>query len=196
MLKSPYAPVLVAGPVRDVVSLVDARVHCHVDEGEWDALLGGLIAAALAYCDGWRGVLGRCLLAQTWRVEFDCWEQCLRLPFPDVVAGSVVVTFVDADGAASALDAGSYDVLEDAVGGFVRFRDAYGGPGTLAEVGGVRVAAQFAAPEGVVAQARQAMLLMVGHWFANREAVNVGNITSVLPMGAEMLLAPLRRVGV
>lgn len=37
-----------------------------------------------------------------------------------------------------------------------------------------------------------AMLLLVGHWFANREAVNVGNITSQLPLGFDALVSPYR----
>lgn len=38
-----------------------------------------------------------------------------------------------------------------------------------------------------------AMLLLIGHWYANREAVNVGNITSELPLGVEALLLRHRR---
>ncbi len=38
-----------------------------------------------------------------------------------------------------------------------------------------------------------AMLLLIGHWYANREAVNVGNITSELPLGVEALLFRHRR---
>ncbi len=38
-----------------------------------------------------------------------------------------------------------------------------------------------------------AMLLLIGHWYANREAVNVGNITSELPLGVEALLMQHRR---
>jgi hypothetical protein len=36
---------------------------------------------------------------------------------------------------------------------------------------------------------------MIGHWFSNREAVNVGNIVSEMPLGAQALLAPHRRTG-
>lgn len=43
---------------------------------------------------------------------------------------------------------------------------------------------------------KQAMLLMIGHWYATREAVNIGNIVSELPIGARALLAPYRRIGV
>lgn len=37
-----------------------------------------------------------------------------------------------------------------------------------------------------------AMLLLIGHWFENREAVVVGSTTSELPMAVEALIAPYR----
>lgn len=41
-----------------------------------------------------------------------------------------------------------------------------------------------------------AMLLIIGHWYANREAVNIGNIVAEIPMGTEALLRPYRVMGV
>ncbi|MGP9696219.1 head-tail connector protein [Halomonas sp. AOP27-A1-34] len=41
-----------------------------------------------------------------------------------------------------------------------------------------------------------AMLLLINHWYANREAVIVGSITAPLPMAVESLLWPSRRLGV
>ena len=43
---------------------------------------------------------------------------------------------------------------------------------------------------------RTAAAMLVAHWYRNREAVNVGNITSELPLGVQSLIAPYRRVGV
>ncbi|MCP1652748.1 head-tail connector protein [Pseudomonas nitroreducens] len=39
---------------------------------------------------------------------------------------------------------------------------------------------------------RLAMLLALGHWDDNREAVNVGNITTALPLGFAQLVSPYR----
>ena len=44
------------------------------------------------------------------------------------------------------------------------------------------------------APVQMAVRLLVAHWFENREAVNIGNITSEIEMGVRMLLAPYRRV--
>lgn len=37
-----------------------------------------------------------------------------------------------------------------------------------------------------------AMLLLIGHWFENREAVVIGTIVAELPMAVEALIAPYR----
>ncbi|RUR34481.1 head-tail connector protein [Vreelandella nanhaiensis] len=41
-----------------------------------------------------------------------------------------------------------------------------------------------------------AMLLMIGHWYVNREAVLVGVSTATLPLAVEAILWPYRRLGV
>ena len=37
-----------------------------------------------------------------------------------------------------------------------------------------------------------ALMLLVGHWFENREPVNVGNTVTTFPFGFESLLQPYR----
>lgn len=43
---------------------------------------------------------------------------------------------------------------------------------------------------------RQAVLLLVGHWYQNRENVVVGTIVQELPQGVRALVAPYRRLRV
>lgn len=41
-----------------------------------------------------------------------------------------------------------------------------------------------------------AMLQLIGHWYENREAINIGNITSEIPITTNMLLQPYIIYGV
>ena len=54
----------------------------------------------------------------------------------------------------------------------------------------VRIKVGHETPEAVPEPLRQAMLLLIGHWYANREAVNVGNIVNEYPMAVDALLQP------
>jgi len=49
-------------------------------------------------------------------------------------------------------------------------------------------------PDGLVIKddVKLALMLLVGHWYENREPVNIGNIVSALPFGFESLLDPYR----
>lgn len=46
---------------------------------------------------------------------------------------------------------------------------------------------------GVTPDVEQAILLLVGHWFANREGVALGTISTVMPLAVERLLMYRKR---
>jgi hypothetical protein len=43
---------------------------------------------------------------------------------------------------------------------------------------------------------RQAMLLLIGHWYNNRESVQIGAAPAEVPMAVDMLLSPHKVWGV
>jgi uncharacterized phage protein (predicted DNA packaging) len=46
---------------------------------------------------------------------------------------------------------------------------------------------------GFTADVEQAVLLLVGHWYANREGVALGTISTVVPLAVERLLMYRKR---
>lgn len=185
-----YAPVLVKAPATLPVTLEQAKTHCRVDGTDEDEFISSLIAAATGYLDGWSGILGRCLVTQTWRQDFDRLERELRLPMP--AASIVSITYVDATGLASTFKVPTHALKADELGSFVDIECT----GLPAPAANTRVGVTFvagSAPEEVAAPIRQALLLLVGHWYANREAVAQTTFKE-LPMAVSSLLAPYRRV--
>ncbi|MGV3580002.1 head-tail connector protein [Brevundimonas sp.] len=179
--------VVVITPPEPLVSLEDAKDHLRVTEGDEDGLIEGYIAAASAWIDGPAGWLGRSIGEQTLELRgnvFACGE---RLPFGPVIAVTEI-HYVDAQGVDQLLDPTIYQIVE---GGLA---SAHGRswPSLRGDAEGVRILYQ-AGEDTVPAQVRQAVLLLVGQWFRNRMAVNVGNIANELPFGVEALLSPLRR---
>ncbi|RXT63048.1 head-tail connector protein [Pseudomonas syringae] len=46
---------------------------------------------------------------------------------------------------------------------------------------------------GFTPDVEQAVLLLVGHWYANREAVVIGTISTAVPLAVDRLLWPRKR---
>lgn len=192
-----HAPMLITPPATLPVLLDEALLHLREDSSERDAYIEGLLEAAVSYLDGYSGVLGRALINQTWRQDFDRLGDCLKLPLLANAITSIVL--VDASGAETVIADSNYRLQHNGLGSFVRMASGFSSPVQLAEAGGVQVtfiAGYGAEGTAVPASIRHAILAMVGHWYVNRETVVTGTIATQVPMSAEMLLAPFRRVGV
>jgi uncharacterized phiE125 gp8 family phage protein len=142
----------------------------------------------------------RALLTQTWRLTRDAFptgdeaDPTIRLARPPVQSVASI-TYVDPLGETQTLDPATY--VLDAAATPPRIHLAYDAewPSTRAQRNAVTilfVAGYGDTPAAVPAPLRAAMKLMIGHWFANREAVNIGNITSELPLAVANLLGPYR----
>jgi fatty-acyl-CoA synthase len=79
------------------VTLTEIKAHCRVDGADSDAVLNALIAAAVSHLDGHTGILGRAMVTQTWRQDFEAFGGRLRLPLWPV-ASVTSVTYRDAAG--------------------------------------------------------------------------------------------------
>lgn len=192
-------PIRIAAPGVKLVSLVDAKNAAKVDSNDDDALIEGMIEAAISHLDAWSGVLGRCLINQDWRLSLRDWPACrfIRLPFPDVSAATV--KYFDESNDEQTVSGSLFTRLEDERGTLIRFSDEFAFPSVFGDRGdGVQV--EFTAGYGAnatdVPQAiRTAILLIVAHWYNNREA-SVEGQQSEIPFGASALLSPYRRIGI
>lgn len=191
-----HRPVLVTAPSTTTVTTAEAKAHLRVDHSTEDTLIGSLVQAATDHLDGYSGILGRCLVTQTWRQDFDSFERTMRLPL--LAAGITSAIYVDDNAAETTITSTNYELQADDLGSFVRFIDDYAFPSGLAETRALRVTftAGYGAASAVPASIKAAILLLVGHWYFNREAVVVGIAPAELPMAVTALLAPYRRVGV
>jgi uncharacterized phiE125 gp8 family phage protein len=209
-------PVLVTAPAVPAVSLEEAKTQLQVTSSGDDALITALVVATTAHLDGRAGILGRCLVNQTWRIDLACWPaREIRLPFPDV--SSVTVTYSDTADVEQTLGASNYQLLEDARGSLVRWRAAFAAPALNSDrddaVRVTLVAGYGAAGSNVPAPIRQAILLSVqqlwsmratGNLFLRAEEVEgIGRQEFMLTDQAgravtravDALVAPYRRIG-
>ena len=195
---------LVTPPTLDPVSLAEAKTHCRVDSTDDDGLLAGYLLAARQHAEQYTR---RAFLSQTWRLTLDDdWPQAVnrcttyvrdRVVLPRPPAISVTsVQYIDTAGATQTLAVDQYKlVLLDT--GEAAIDPAYGVTWPAVRRESAAITVTFVCGYGVnpgdlPEPIRQAMLLLIGHWYENREAVNVGNIVSALPFAVEALLGPYR----
>ncbi len=119
-------PVRLVAPAEAPVSLAEVKARCRVDHADDDDLLGGLAEVATGHLDGYAGVLGRCLVTQTWRQDFLGWGGCLRLPFPDATV--TALTYRDAAGAVQTVVTSSYRLFAETGGPVLRFSPDWSAP--------------------------------------------------------------------
>jgi uncharacterized phiE125 gp8 family phage protein len=190
---------IATAPAVEPITLTEAKAQCRVDITDDDALITALIVAARTLVEQF---LGRALCTQTWDLYLDAFPagDTLSLPLPPLATVSYVKYTPASTGIASTFAAASYTVDAISTPGRLRLNSGYSWPSdTLVVVNGVNVrfvagyGAAAAAPAGIV----QAIKLLVGHWYENREAiVSTGAMPKEIPFGIAALLWPERVVPV
>ncbi len=181
-------------PAAAVVTVEEAKAHLRVDEAADDSYITALVAkatqAAERYCD-------RAFITQDWVLALDAFPSCTKLikvPLPPLVSVTQL-SYVDADGADQVLASADYQVSKRSP---AVIAPAPGKSWPATQAGRLdAVAIEFKAGYGDAADAvpkpiHHAILLLVAHWYENREPVNIGNIVNALPFTVDSLLAPCR----
>lgn len=141
-----WPPVRVTAPAALPVTLADVKRHLRVTHDDDDALITTAIEAAVDYLDGYDGILGRCLVQQEWRQDFDRFAREMRLPFEASAIGSI--TWRNAAGQLATVASADYALHTDALGSYVRFKDTVSLASDLYEIAAVSVT--FTTGYGVV----------------------------------------------
>lgn len=191
---------LITAPPVEPVTLAEAKAHLRIDHSDEDEMVAALIVAARQHIDGKDGWLGRALVTQTWQLALTAFPAGgIRVPLPPLIEVESI-TYLDTSGATQTLAQAAYQVTgtEPAM-----ILPAYGTtwPTTRwqPEAVKVRFIAGYAPGAGSptdyrenVPQAiRQAMLLLITHWYENRGATTE-HTASLLPFAVQALLTPYK----
>jgi uncharacterized phiE125 gp8 family phage protein len=180
---------LTAAPTTEPVTLAEAKADRRIDNVDSDTQLGSLIMAARSMAETYTG---RQLMPATYEFRLDRFALPVLLPRPPLASVTSIV-YVDTQGAAQTLDPGEYQI--DATALPARLLPAFGKvwPWTRWQLNAVKITfvAGYADAGSVPVMIRRAILLLVGHWYENREPVVMGTATP-LPMAVDSLLLPYR----
>lgn len=163
------------------VDLTLAKQHLRVDHSDEDALIAQYLAAAIAWVENYTGKL---MTRREVTQEADCFGSYVPLLYgPDPV--NLLIDYTDADDASA--------TIADALIKRGRAYPAASWP-TVADNTSI-VLTYTAGYTETPADLDSAVLLLVGHYYENREAVVVGSssmISNPLELAVESLCRPYR----
>ena len=183
---------LITGPALEPVSLADAKAHLRIDGEADDAFLTAAIASARLHVEA---LTRRLLIEQTWRVYLDSWprKRIVTIPVAPLIAVETVTVY-GGDGEPATVDADDYEV--DAVSVPGRLILAAGTPGAAGRsANGIEIdvtCGYGASSIDVPAPLRQAVMMLVAHWYEHRGAVGHDLAGEIPPLGFDALIAPYR----
>lgn len=187
---------LVTPPAVEPVSLAEAKQHLRVDINDDDALISADIIAAREACETF--IRGQ-LITQSWEVQLDAFptdSSPILIPV-EPLQSVTTVTWADQSNNITTLHewangTGDYIVDTDSEPGRLVLPPNTAWPGvSLWPVSPIRitVVAGFGNDETAIPELyKRGMLLAIGHWYENREAViTSGAVGKEVPMTTEYL---------
>ncbi len=189
------ALVLANGPALEPVSLEEVKAHLRIDHTDEDVLLAALVTAGRIHLET---TLGLSFLTQQWILVLDQWpaQQSVSLPLGPVQQ-ITAITLYDEDDQASAIDSSSYALDAISQPSRVVWRASISRPRPGRAYNGIEISLTTGFGSNAVdvpQPLRQAILLLVAHWYENREPVALATEIKEVPQMVSMLTNSYRRV--
>lgn len=179
---------LVTAPDGEPVVPTEAINHLRLEEAtEEDALVASLVKSSREFAEGFTN---RALITQTWKLTLDCFPTTILLPKPPLQS-VVSIKYTDTAGVEQTVSAADYQVDITSEPG--RVVPAWGKywPTTRGELNAVRITftCGYGDAASVPEAIKQAVLLMVGGGYENRESIITGTIVDDNPAVKSLLWA-------
>lgn len=187
--------VLATGPTAEPVTLAEAKAHCRVDLSDDDTLIGSLITAARTHVEN---TTRRALVQQTWDLYLSCLNS-VEIPLPPLQSVTHV-KYYDSDNSQQTLSTDVYEVDTYSQPGGVALAYGETWPSTYKRLDAVNIrfvagyqdsgASPVDLADNIPQPIKHAMLLLIGHWYENRESSIVGVSINTIPEAVDALLSP------
>jgi uncharacterized phiE125 gp8 family phage protein len=182
-------------PTTEPVTKAEAKLHIRhaLDAGDTteDALLDRLIAAARDWVQDYTG---RSLYTQTWQCSLACFPERLWLPMSTPLQSVTHVKYYDADNVLQTLSSSVYTLPAFHEPALLMRVQSESWPGVYTREDAVQIEYVTGATSAtaIPQPLTQAVLLLVGHWYEQREAVLMGTISKETEFAVSALCAPYR----
>ncbi len=183
---------VISGPVAAAVSTTDAKLHLRVDHSDEDAYIDALVTAATNHA---QAITSRAFITQTLALYLDSFPlrgeiELYRPPLQSVTS----VAYIDQDGSSQTFSSSNYWADANSTPGRIVLDDTASWPSTDTRPNAVTVT--YVAGYGddatdIPEDILQAIYLIVGEWYRNRENSTSVKLTDI-PMAADRLLCQHR----
>lgn len=173
-----------------VLQLAEVKAHLREDGSDEDGLIQALINTACAHVSGPNGVIGRSIGPQTLELTGTPCNGLINLPLPPFIS-LVSAHYRDTAGEEIEMEVSDFQVRAGAHGTVDLYLATWPSAAIRADAYRVRYTAGLSTTDPEFQPIRTAMLLLIGHWFKNREATGRVADTSSIPFAVNALLSPL-----
>ena len=161
---------LTTAPSTEPISLSEAKAHMRVDFNNDDTYIENLIVAAREFCETMQN---RAYITQTWELALDAFINNIELPNPPLQS-VISMKYYDTSENEITLNSDDYFVDTYSEKGTISLKHGKYWPSTqLRPLNGViiRYIAGYGNAATVPIKIKQAILMLVAHWYENREPV-------------------------
>lgn len=178
---------LITAPTTEPISLAEVKSQLRIDSTTEDTYLGTLITAAREYCEMFQN---RAYITQIWELTLDGWP-CfpLKIPMPPLINVTSIKYFDTTDVETLWVDT-NYYVDTDSEPGRIGLGYSIVLPTTtLRSLNAIKIqyVAGYGAADDVPQRTKQAILLLIGHMYENRETVSPVDLKEI-PFAVSSLL--------